>query len=63
MGCRPAQGSAFFLHWRVSRVYHHGIISIKNFIVERRQLYRFSADLGKLALRISERFGTSSEKW
>ncbi|KAI0028278.1 histidine kinase [Vararia minispora EC-137] len=29
---------------------------------ERRELYRFSADLGKLALRISERFGSSSEK-
>lgn len=30
---------------------------------ERRELYRFSADLGKLALRIADHFGTSYEKW
>lgn len=30
---------------------------------ERRELYRFSADLGKLALRIAEKYGSSSEKW
>ncbi|KAI0063199.1 STKc type histidine kinase [Artomyces pyxidatus] len=29
---------------------------------ERRELYRFSADLGKLALRIAERYGTNSDK-
>ncbi|EPQ61132.1 hypothetical protein GLOTRDRAFT_113578 [Gloeophyllum trabeum ATCC 11539] len=29
---------------------------------ERRDLYRFSADLGKLALRIADRYGTSLEK-
>ncbi|KAI0320977.1 histidine kinase [Amylostereum chailletii] len=29
---------------------------------ERRDLYRFSADLGKLGLRIADRFGTSAEK-
>lgn len=30
---------------------------------ERRELYRFSADLGKLALRIADQYGSSSEKW
>jgi hypothetical protein len=30
---------------------------------ERRELYRFSADLAKLALRIADRYGTSGEKW
>ncbi|KAI0047651.1 histidine kinase [Auriscalpium vulgare] len=29
---------------------------------ERRELYRFSADLGKLALRIADRYGTNSDK-
>jgi hypothetical protein len=29
----------------------------------RRELYRFSADLAKLALRIAERHGSSGEKW
>ncbi|KAA1468392.1 histidine kinase [Dentipellis sp. KUC8613] len=29
---------------------------------EKKELYRFSADLGKLALRIAQRHGTSSEK-
>ncbi|KAI8983351.1 histidine kinase [Trametes punicea] len=29
---------------------------------ERRELYRFSADLGKLALRIADQYGTSFEK-
>lgn len=30
---------------------------------ERREFYRFSADLGKLGLRIAETHGTSAEKW
>jgi hypothetical protein len=30
---------------------------------ERRELYRFSVDLAKLALRIAERHGSSGEKW
>lgn len=30
---------------------------------ERRELYRFSSDLAKLALRIAEQHGSSSEKW
>ena len=30
---------------------------------EKRELYRFSADLGKLALRIADQYGTSLEKW
>lgn len=30
---------------------------------EQRELYRFSADLGKLALRIAERHGSTGEKW
>ncbi len=30
---------------------------------EQRELYRFSADLARLALRIAERHGSSSEKW
>ena len=30
---------------------------------ERRELFRFSADLGKLALRIADQYGTSFEKW
>jgi hypothetical protein len=30
---------------------------------EGRELYRFSVDLAKLALRIAERHGTSGEKW
>jgi hypothetical protein len=30
---------------------------------ERRELYRFSADIAKLALRIAEKYGTPGEKW
>ena len=30
---------------------------------ERRELYRFSADLGKLALRLADQYGSSHEKW
>jgi hypothetical protein len=30
---------------------------------ERRELYRFSCDMGKLALKIAERHGSSGEKW
>lgn len=30
---------------------------------ERRELFRFSADLGKLALRIADQYGSSFEKW
>jgi hypothetical protein len=30
---------------------------------ERRGLYRFSVDLAKLALRIADKHGNSSEKW
>jgi hypothetical protein len=30
---------------------------------ERKELYRFSVDLGKLALRISERHGTNADRW
>jgi len=30
---------------------------------ERRGLYRFAADLGRLALQIAEKYGSMSEKW
>ena len=30
---------------------------------ERREMYEFSVDLGKLGLQIAETFGTSEEKW
>lgn len=30
---------------------------------ERKELYRFSVDLGKLALRIAERHGTNADRW
>ena len=30
---------------------------------ERRELFRFSADLGKLALRIADQYGSNFEKW
>lgn len=30
---------------------------------EKRELYRFSSDLGKLALLIADRHGSSGEKW
>lgn len=30
---------------------------------ERRELYRFSSDVAKLALRIADKHGTSGEKW
>jgi hypothetical protein len=30
---------------------------------ERRELYRFSADLGKLALRLADQYGSNHEKW
>jgi len=30
---------------------------------ERKELYRFSVDLGKLALRIAERYGTNADRW
>jgi hypothetical protein len=30
---------------------------------ERKELYRFSVDLGKLALGIAERYGTNADRW
>ena len=30
---------------------------------ERKEMYRFSVDLGKLALRIADKYGGSAEKW
>ena len=30
---------------------------------ERRELYRFSADLGKLALHLADQYGSNHEKW
>jgi hypothetical protein len=30
---------------------------------ERRGLYRFAADLGRLALQIADKHGTMAEKW
>jgi hypothetical protein len=30
---------------------------------ERKELYRFSVDLGKLALHIAERYGTNADRW
>ncbi len=30
---------------------------------ERKELYRFSVDLGRLALRIAERHGTNADRW
>lgn len=30
---------------------------------ETRELYRFSADLGRLALNIADRHGSSGDKW
>lgn len=30
---------------------------------EKRELYRFSSDLGKLALKIADKYGSNGEKW
>ena len=39
------------------------LIAIFIAAAERRELYRFSVDLGRLALRIAERHGTNADRW
>ncbi|VDC01932.1 unnamed protein product [Peniophora sp. CBMAI 1063] len=39
-----------------------GFLFVLQASAETRELYRFSSDLGKMALRISDRFGSNSEK-
>lgn len=64
LGCHPGLPWVSFGLWEVRlnglAEFFHSHISISS---ERRELYRFSADLAKLALRIAERHGSSGEKW
>lgn len=39
------------------------LIKRRQAVADRRDLLRFSVDLGKLALCIAEKHGTSSDKW
>lgn len=41
----------------------HHLSAFPKAAAERRELYRFSADLGKLALRLADQYGSSHEKW
>ena len=64
LGCHLGLPWVSFGLWEVCfngiSEFFHSHISLA---LERRELYRFSADLAKLALRIAERHGSSGEKW
>jgi hypothetical protein len=61
-------GTALGFFWALGGVDRY-ISSTINYLIaltaaaERKQLYRFSVDLGKLALRIVERHGTNADRW
>jgi hypothetical protein len=62
-------GTALGFFWALAGVYHDGLSAITSCLVtsaaaaERKELYRFSVDLGKLALRIAECHGTNADRW
>ena len=64
-GISPGMALGFF--WALGGLYFQACFchssGIQLSVAERRELYRFSADLAKVALRIAERYGTSGEKW
>ena len=61
-------GTALGFFWALAGVYYK-YLSVMTCLVtsaaaaERKELYRFSVDLGKLALRIAERHGTNADRW
>lgn len=60
-------GTAIGFFWALGGMCTHfflrtGFNQISIAAAERRDLYRFSADLGRLGLRIAEAHGTSAEK-
>jgi hypothetical protein len=61
-------GTALGFFWALGGVYCQLIYTKYSSLIcaasaERKGLYRFSVDLGKLALRIVERHGTNADKW
>jgi hypothetical protein len=65
-GMSPGTALGFF--WVLGGVYCY-FLSATTFLIalaasaERKELYRFSVDLGKLALRIVEQHGTNADRW
>ena len=65
-GMSPGTALGFF--WALAGTYHECLSAITCLVTsvaaaERKELYRFSVDLGKLALRIAERHGTNADRW
>jgi hypothetical protein len=61
-------GTALGFFWALGGVDRHILPTVSSLIAlaaaaERKELYRFSVDLGKLALRIVERHGTNADRW
>lgn len=61
-------GTALGFFWALVGVYRECLSAIACLVTsaaaaERKELYRFSVDLGKLALRIAERHGTNADRW
>jgi heme/copper-type cytochrome/quinol oxidase subunit 3 len=65
-GMSPGTALGFF--WALTGVHRKHLSAITPLTTsaaaaERKELYRFSVDLGKLALRIAECHGTNSDRW
>lgn len=62
-----APGTALGFFWALGGLSHFGnfssLLNMAKVAAERKELYRFSTDIAKLALRIAERYGSSGEKW
>jgi hypothetical protein len=61
-------GTAVGFFWALGGIFmpNNSMYVLIKFIIaaaEKRELYRFSADLGRLALNIADRHGGSGEKW
>ena len=62
-----APGTALGFFWALGGLSHFDklffLIEYDKVAAERKELYRFSTDIAKLALRIAERYGSPGEKW
>jgi hypothetical protein len=62
-----APGTALGFFWALGGICNHSFsvptVDPPSATAERKELYRFSADMGKLALCIAEKYGGNGEKW
>jgi len=61
-------GTALGFFWALTGVHRKRLsvitpLTTSAAAAERKELYRFSVELGKLALRISELHGTNADRW